>query len=378
MSLVSKLMGSGAANANGSNKNKSTNSTALTDGALDTLSNVLRVMGDESFPLEQDSDPSVFPDMCKEFSCHVENGAGVPSCDIPQSDNGTRQWAHVRRFFADRRKAENQFVTERLNDYRGVVEDLVGGLRAIGERDQVTESDVKNSLNQIEAAVSSGAIPAIRQALSSTVNKVNATFTEQKRQYEAQLEELNNRMSNLREDLVAVREEMKRDALTDAFNRGAFDTAIEQSLNMHFVLNQPVTLIMIDLDNFKGINDTYGHAAGDEVLRSIGECLARSFIRKSDLVARYGGDEFAVILNDTTAQNAMQVVERFLQYVQDVRIPYAPEDTRVTCSAGYTEINANDSVESLIHRADRGLYRAKGEGRNKAVYEPYANDLDNS
>jgi len=378
MSLVSKIMGTGGSGANGPKKSKSTSSSLLTDGALDTLSNVLRVMGDESFPLENDIDPSMFPEMCKEFSCHVENGAGVPSFDIPQSENGTRQWAHVRRFFADRRKAENQFVTERLHDYRGVVEDLVGGLRAIGERDQVTESDVKNSLNKIEDAVGAGALPEIRQALSSTVKKVNETFAEQKREYEAQLQELNDRMSNLRQDLVAVREEMKRDALTDAFNRGAFDTAIVQSLNMHFVLNQPVTLIMIDVDNFKDVNDTYGHAAGDEVLRTIGECLARSFIRKSDLVARYGGDEFAVILNDTTAQNAAQVVERFLQYVNDVRIPYASDDTRVTCSAGYAEMHTSDSVESLIHRADRGLYQAKGEGRNRAVFEPFAEDSENS
>lgn len=376
MSLVAKIMGTGGSGANGSDKKKSTSSNPLTDGALDTLSNVLRVMGDESFQLENDIDPSAFPDICKEFSCHVENGAGVPSFDIPQSENGSRQWAQVRRFFADRRKAESQFVTERLQDYRGVVEDLVSGLRAIGERDQVTESDVKNSLNQIEDAVGIGALPEIRQALSSTVKKVNESFAEQKRQYEAQLEELNDRMSNLRQDLVAVREEMKRDALTDAFNRGAFDSAIAQSLNMHFILNQPVTLIMIDVDNFKEVNDTYGHAAGDEVLRAIGESLARAFIRKSDLVARYGGDEFAVILNDTAAKNATQVVERFLKYVRDVRIPYASEEVGVTCSAGYAEIHESDSVESIVHRADRGLYRAKGEGRNKAVYEPYTDDSD--
>lgn len=371
MSLLAKIKRAGGSGANGSDRKKSTISSPLTDGALDTLSNVLRVMGDESFPLENDVDPTVFPEMCKEFSCHVENGAGIPSSNIPQSENGTRQWARVRRFFADRRKAEKSFVTERLHDYRGLVEDLVSGLRTVGERDQMTESDVKNSLNEIGDAIGTGALPDIRRALSSTVKKVNESFAEQKRQYEAQLKELNDRMSNLRQDLVAVREEMKRDALTDAFNRGAFDSAIAQSLNMHFILNQPVTLIMIDLDNFKGINDTYGHAAGDEVLRAVGECLARSFIRKSDLVARYGGDEFAVILNDTSATNAMQVVERFLQSMQDVRIPYASDDATVTCSAGYTEIHESDSIDSLIHRADRGLYRAKGAGRNKAVFEPY-------
>lgn len=368
MSLVSKIFGNGAPAAEAAKERGSL--PDLTDGALDTLSMVIRVMGDEAFPLEKDIDPMVFPAMCREFSCHVENGAAVPSFDIPASADGSREWAQVRRFFADRRKAEKEFVTERMHDYRGVVEDLVAGLRTIGERDQVTESDVKACLDSIKDAVGTGVLPEIKAALSQTVRKVNETFAEQKRQYEMQLAELNDRMSNLRQDLVAAREEMKRDALTDAYNRGAFDTAITQSLNMHFILNQPVTLILIDLDNFKDVNDNYGHAAGDEVLRGVSECLERSFIRKSDLVARYGGDEFAVILNDTSAENAGKVVERFLKIVEDLHVPYAPDGTRISCSAGYTEIHVDDTVESLIQRADRGLYKAKKAGRNRACFEP--------
>jgi diguanylate cyclase (GGDEF)-like protein len=370
MSLVAKIIGSGDKKAG--SKKSANGSESLADGAIDTLSNVLRVMGDESFMLENDIDPSIFPDMCKEFSCHVENGAAVPSYQIAQSANGTREWARVRRFFADRRKAENAFVTERLHDYRGVVEDLVSGLRSIGERDVATESDVKASLNRIEDAVGTGVLPEIRKALTKTISKVTQTFAEQKEQYEAQLAELNDRMSNLRQDLVAAREEMKRDPLTDAYNRGGFDSAIGQSLNMHFILNHPVTLVMIDLDNFKLVNDTYGHAAGDEVLKAVGEALARSFIRKSDLVARYGGDEFAVILNDTSAKNAENVIERFLETVQEVRVPYASDDARISCSAGFTEIHESDTVETLIKRADRALYKAKAEGRNNAQFEAWS------
>lgn len=365
MSLVSKLMGSGNGRAADSQKKK--NDTSLTDGALDTLSSVLRTMGDQSFPLESDIDESVFPEMCREFSCHVENGAAVPSFDIPASADGSREWAHVRRFFADRRRAEREFVLDRLHNYRGVVEDLVSGLRDIGERDQHTEERVRRSLDKVGDAVGTGVLPDIRNSLEQAVRKVNETFAEQKKQYESQLSELNQRMSSLRQDLVAAREEMKRDALTDAYNRGAFDSAIRQSLNMHFILDQPVTLVLIDLDRFKEVNDTYGHAAGDEVLRAVGECLARSFVRKSDLVARYGGDEFAVIMNDTTMANAGQVVERFLRQVEEIRIPYADDGATMSCSAGFTEVHGGDSVETLIERADRALYRAKSAGRNRSA-----------
>ncbi len=368
MSLVTKILGSNSTDAGKAGKPKVSTGTSLTDGAIDTLSNVILVMGKESFPLENDIDPSIFPEMCAEFAAHVENGAGVPSVDIEASKDGTRQWAHIRRFFADRRKAEREFVTGRLQNYRGVVEDLVSGLRSIGERDHATAESVKDNLNRIEDAVSTGVLPEIKKELAHAVKQVTETFEHQKAAYEEQLKELNDRMSSLRQDLVAAREEMKRDALTDAYNRGAFDAAITQSLNMHFILNQPVTLVMIDIDRFKDINDTYGHAAGDEVLRGIGESLARSFIRKSDLIARFGGDEFAVILNDTNAENSMNLLNRFMQSVGDIKVPYSPEDFRVTCSVGYTEIHTDDTVETLVHRADKALYQAKKSGRNRAVY----------
>ena len=371
MSLVTKILGSNNADADKTGKGKVSKDSSLADGAIDTLSNVISVMGKESFPLENDIDPSVFPEMCTEFAAHIENGAGVPSVDIEASKDGTREWAHVRRFFADRRKAEREFVTERLHDYRGVVEDLVSGLRTIGERDTATAESVKGNFSKIEDAVSTGVLPEIKKELSHAVRRVTETFEHQKAAYEEQLKELNDRMSSLRQDLVAAREEMKRDALTDAYNRGAFDAAITQSLNMHFILNQPVTLVMIDIDRFKDINDTYGHGAGDEVLRGIGESLARSFIRKSDLIARFGGDEFAVILNDTNAENSMNLLNRFMKSVGDIKVPYSPEDFKVTCSIGYTEIHTDDTVETLVHRADTALYQAKKSGRNRAVFVAY-------
>ena len=111
-------------------------------------------------------------------------------------------------------------------------------------------------------------------------------------------------------------------------------------------------------------------------MRAVGESLARCFIRKSDLVARYGGDEFAVILNDTSAKNSQKLVERFLEYVKDIRIPYAPDDARISCSAGYTEIHEHDTIGSLIKRADRALYQAKAEGRNLSKFVAWSDDVD--
>lgn len=366
MSIVSRILGVASRDAVDPAPPARASDTLL-DGAIDTLSSVIRVMGEESFELENDLAPVEFAALCREFASHVATCTPVPAAGIPACENGSRQWARVRQFYTERRKAEKSFVTERLSDYRGVVADLVSGLRSIGERDQSTETAVLESLHTIENAVGSGVLPEIRKALSITLQEVNETFTEQKRHYEEQLNELNKRMLGLRQDLVAAREEMQRDSLTGAYNRRAFDESILHSLNTRFILNQPATLALIDLDNFKRVNDDYGHSAGDDVLRLVGECLTRAFIRKGDFVSRYGGDEFAVILNDTTAANSRNLIERFLHYVRDLRVANIPGDVPIACSIGYTELQNSDCAKSVVARADQALYEAKRGGRNQAV-----------
>lgn len=346
-------------------------------GAVDTLSSVVRTFGDESFPLDSDIDPNLFRRECSEFVRHIENGEAVSSRDIARSQRGEREWSQVRSFFGDRRRAERKFVTERIGDYRELVEELISGLRRIGERDQDTQDRVTLSLSAMEKAVESGEPLRIEKAFKSTIEQVSDTFEEQRLAYERQLGELNDRMAVLRQDLVAAREEMKRDSLTDAFNRGAFDIAIEQSLNMHFVLQQPVTLVMIDCDKFKVINDEHGHATGDQALRAVGECLARAFIRKSDLVARYGGDEFAVILNETSADAAARVIDRFVKSIEKIRLDAGDGQIGLTCSVGYTELSNQDTAESAIRRADEGLYAVKSRGGNGAEFRSADADYPN-
>lgn len=365
MGFVSKLSGA----PNSATKNETPHAQQdITDGALDTLSNVIRVMGEESFPLESDFDAALFPSVCADFARHVENGAAVPAYDIELAASGKREWSRIRHFFSDRRLQEKTFVTERLSGYRGIVDDLVSGFRQIGLRDQNTETNIRECLTTMEQAIGDNGLPQLKAALSETITKVNDTFAAQRREYETQLGELNDRMSNLRQDLVAAREEMKRDSLTEAFNRGAFDSAISQSLNMHFVSRQPLTLLMIDLDEFKQVNDNYGHSAGDAVLRAVGECLARSFIRKNDLIARYGGDEFAVILADTSAKHTVKLVDRFLNMVRDIAIESSDDIINISCSVGFTEASVEDTVTSFVDRADKALFEAKAKGRDQGAF----------
>ncbi len=367
MSTISRLVGALSKDAR-DEQAQPDGAEANLDGALDTVSGMLRVMGAESFTIDDEIDTIDFEALCAAFARHVENGSAVPAWEVPQDPAGRRAWNRVRRFFTDRRKAETRFVTERLHDYRGIVEDLVSGLRNVVQRDKQTEDTICERLELVQEAVDAGDLARIRDSVADTVRKVEETFAEQKREYEDRLAELNERMASLRQDLVDAREEMQRDSLTDAFNRGAFDQAIQRNVNMHHVLQQPITVLLIDIDHFKAVNDKFGHAAGDEALRKLGDCLARSFIRKSDFVARYGGDEFAVILPDTSATHAGKLIESFLRRAEAIRLNSGPDEALVTCSVGYTEVADDDTVEALLARTDEALYKAKSAGRNRAEF----------
>ncbi len=336
----------------------------LLDDALDTLGYLFHAYGKDSFPLDTDFDPNEFPTQCEGVIRHIENGAPAENVGLRQGESGERDWAAVRRFFSDRRRDERTFVKSTMGDYRGAVEHLVSGLRQICAQGDATEETVNQSLEDIQAIVAAGDLPDIQRALLDTISSINGAFEKQRNEYEEQIASLQSRMSGLRDDLVAAHEEMKQDPLTGIFNRRAFDTSLERHVNMHYMLDQPFTLALVDIDNFKSINDTVGHAGGDEVLRTIANLMSRAFVRKNDLICRIGGDEFAIILPDTPADKSRISVERFLESVRSVQMDEWPEDLPISCSAGGTEIAAGDTVESLVERADAALYDAKASGRN--------------
>lgn len=366
MNLVEKLIGRSASPNAASNPEAS---SQLIDGSLDTLDAILRATGEFSIEVE-DEDPR-FRDLCFEYARHVTNGMPILDEGVEQHDDGSREWARVRRFFIDRRELESEFVTSRLSNYRMLVEDLVTGLRSISTGEQSTQRTIMDGLEQVQESTQKGDIAQIRRALAHTMDAVTTVFSEQQRLFQAQIDQSNQRMLSLRGDLAAAREDLKRDALTDTFNRGAFDIAMQQAIAMNFVLRQPMCIAMLDLDHFKRINDKFGHAAGDDVLRSVSDCLSRTFVRRSDVVARYGGEEFALILNDVTLATAETLLSRLLEMIRStVVIPYATEDDQLTCSAGLTQLLPSDTAETVLKRADSALYRAKSNGRNRIEVNP--------
>lgn len=154
------------------------------------------------------------------------------------------------------------------------------------------------------------------------------------------------------------------DALTSVYTRGVLMQIIDAEHERYTRYRKPFSLIMIDADHFKNINDTYGHHAGDTVLSGITEIMRKS-IRKSDSIGRYGGEEFVVVLPETGKQRAVTVAENLRQKISENEFP---DIGRVTVSCGVAEVSEQaQSTQDLINEADRKLYTAKQEGRNRVV-----------
>jgi diguanylate cyclase (GGDEF)-like protein len=154
------------------------------------------------------------------------------------------------------------------------------------------------------------------------------------------------------------------DGLTGLYNRGFFDESLEEEVTDSIKNNKSLSIIMMDIDGFKAVNDTLGHTIGDSVLAEISAVIKRG-ARGSDLPSRYGGEEFAVILPNTNIHEAYEVSERIRRTIQEISfIVEGKPDTSVTISAGVTTLKGTDLAIDFLARADKALLSAKARGKN--------------
>ena len=161
------------------------------------------------------------------------------------------------------------------------------------------------------------------------------------------------------------------DKLTDSYNRNAFQLIFSQLLKEEKRLNRKISLLLLDLDHFKSVNDKYGHNCGDFVLKSFSELILNT-IRETDILCRWGGEEFVVLLVDCSLEKTIDVAEKIRVALFNLEIPFWKDIIRITVSIGVAERLENENLSQLINRADRMMYRAKDQGRNQVVFEEYS------
>ncbi len=156
------------------------------------------------------------------------------------------------------------------------------------------------------------------------------------------------------------------DPLTGTKNRTAFNESVEREYKLANRNDKHLSLIFVDLDFFKSINDSYGHECGDIALASAAG-LIKDSLRSSDMVFRYGGEEFVILLSETGLDDARDVAERIRRAIENHTLAYGMQTLHMTASFGVSSLRGNDNIETFMKRADNAMYQAKADGRNRVV-----------
>lgn len=179
-------------------------------------------------------------------------------------------------------------------------------------------------------------------------------------------QKLRERNQDLREAMARIQELVDVDALTGVYNRRRLFEVISEESNRYSRSPGSFSLCLLDVDYFKDVNDTYGHQAGDTILRGIAQCVSKG-LREIDCFGRYGGEEFLLVLPQTPMEGARIKAERVRRCIESLRFDDIKPDMRVTVSIGVAEFQCGENTDDTLARADHALYEAKHRGRNQVV-----------
>lgn len=264
---------------------------------------------------------------------------------------------------------EKAYLQEREQEFREIIETLCEGLTKAGSENLTFCETMDQYSQELEQAAKLDDLRKLKKVLSTQVTALKRDIKAKRRQDAQELEKLQAKMERLHVELRDAVDASLIDPLTGVGNRRAFDAEIKRRLERGVIERQYFSVILFDVDNFKKINDTFGHLAGDRVLALLGERF-KSSVRNQDMVARYGGEELVVILEGATLRAAMRRARDLVRAIDRTGFRLeSGEELEVTVSAGVATARENDRPEALVDRADQALYLAKKWGKNRAVGE---------
>jgi diguanylate cyclase (GGDEF)-like protein len=338
---------------------------------LDALCSVLQLYGKHAFDTDLKTGDELRR-LMQGWKMHASMGAPRPdhTDDKPTAGVFYRDWKGLVRFFGERRRDETKYVTTVLDDFRDVTWAFVNAVHHVVVEERDESRIATDQLSRLRVAVESSSTDLMRREALKVVGVMESLIEHRRERQKQQFAVLADKLKRLGRELEEAHRESGTDSLTGLANRKSFDDVITRSIELHSLLGQPACLMMIDVDRFKQINDGFGHPAGDAILKQVANALSRTFLRRVDFVCRYGGDEFAVILQETSAESAGMLAERLRSNVRElppIDLVSTVEPPKVAISVGLGELGDADNAASWIKRADTALYNAKRAGRDQVA-----------
>jgi diguanylate cyclase len=329
--------------------------------ALDTVADILRACGDNAF----DTHAHKADDLRKRAEAWIRHLVmGAPHPDSGRT--GPRDFVGVRRFVREMRTQELTFVRSSLSDFRSMISTVFSNIERALLADGAGDAQMRAAIARLQSSAQRASLEELRREVQTVSGELSSLIGTRERRRNQELADLGAELRQLHTRLEETRRTAETDPLTGVHNRRAFDAFLERVVEFDGMTGAPVSLLMIDVDNFKQLNDNFGHLVGDAALGVIGRALSRSFLRKCDFVSRYGGEEFAVVVRDTNAVEARRMAERARLTISSLQIEGHPEIT-LSVSLGVATLGATEPKMQWLKRADDALLEAKRAGKNCCV-----------
>ena len=268
-------------------------------------------------------------------------------------------------------KKDKEELRKKFLDIDKITEALSRRIINLLKTSDVSSEEIKVISKDLHTINTSDKFEVVREKLvkiTVSLDKEINKFSDEINQENKELEVLRKKVALLENELKEVKKEAKTDALTNMLNKKALNDELNKQEQFYKRHNRNYSIIFIDIDHFKNVNDTYGHEAGDIILKSIGLLLNR-YSRDIDIVGRFGGEEFVIIAPETDKKGAYIFAEKLRKIIAKTKFMYKNTRIDITISAGVSERTETSSMQETIELADKRLYKAKKAGRNRVEAE---------
>jgi diguanylate cyclase len=260
---------------------------------------------------------------------------------------------------------------ERERNFAEIIAFLRKSLTALTGDSRTFHEDLLETTDRIKGLVELKDVHELKAKIAAEVQALHRTVLEKQKREQSQFSQLSDQIAGLQKKLEEAKAEASLDGLTGIANRRSFDYIIQRWVVAHAKSEEPFTMALLDLDNFKQVNDNYGHQTGDQVLISTAIEIGRN-IRTSDHFARYGGEEFVVLSSGMTLAESQKRFSALLKNIERMKIDCRNGQksnaiVSITASCGIAEFALGENVKDLVRRADEALYEAKRAGKNQVV-----------
>ena len=283
----------------------------------------------------------------------------------PNGEGLDKAFAKLRQFFSSYRIDEYSYIQNTFDDFKRIVWDFADQLSEDIQFENSKDKQLATHLKDLKEAVEANSIETLRLKSRDFIN----SYVE----YQNQKHEMRNRrvvtvkknLDSIKKQLLEANNSLNVDHLTNASNRKSFDDYLKKLTQMSSLSKSPLSLIILDIDFFKKINDTHGHDTGDFVLKECVRILKSEFSDEDEMVARVGGEEFVIVLpNHSIEQSAARAEAAQTMIRKEVFIQGSVE-IRFTVSMGIAQLVEDEGISEWLKRADTALYQSKNSGRNK-------------